>query len=79
MAMAADMVIVTAEEIVPELTRADIPAPFTDAVALAPRGALPTSCHPLYPLDGKSILAYTEEVSDPQTFQGYLDRFLAWD
>lgn len=77
LAMAADLVILTAEEIVPELARADIVAPFVDAVVLAPEGAKPTSCHPLYPLDGKSILAYTEQVSDPATFQLYLERFLA--
>lgn len=79
LAMAADLVILTAEEIVPELTRADITAPFVDAVVLAPQGAKPTSCHPLYPIDGQSILAYTEKVSDPHTFQVYLEHFLAWD
>lgn len=77
LAMAADTVILTTEEIVPALSRADITAPFVHAVALAPRGALPTSCHPLYPMDGQSILEYTDLVSDPLTFQAYLERFLA--
>jgi glutaconate CoA-transferase subunit A len=72
LALAADTVIVTAEEIVPELDRADLVAPFVRAVILAPNGASPTSCHPLYPLDGEALLAYTERVSDPHSFQSYL-------
>src|SRR4030043_570954 len=43
-------VIITAEEIVPELSKADLVAPCVDAVVLSPNGANPTSCHPLYPL-----------------------------
>jgi len=76
LAMTARTVIVTAEEVVPELDKADLVAPFIDGVALAPGGALPTSCHPLYPLDGKAILAYTEQVSDPKSFQIYLNSWL---
>jgi hypothetical protein len=62
---------------VPELTKADIVAPFVDAVAAAPRGAAPTSCHPLYPLDGIAILAYSEQVGDPVSFERYLEKFIA--
>jgi hypothetical protein len=43
---------------------------------LAPRGAAPTSCHPIYPLDGNALLAYTEQVSDPDSFAAFLDRWL---
>jgi glutaconate CoA-transferase subunit A len=68
----ASQVIITAEEILPALNQADIPAPFVTAVVAAPQGAAPTSCHPLYPLDGESILAYTEKVSDTETFHEYL-------
>jgi glutaconate CoA-transferase, subunit A len=74
--LAADTVIVTAEEIVPELNRADIVAPFVKAVIQAPRGAAPTSCHPCYSLDGEALLAYTERVSDPASFKTYLDRLV---
>ena len=74
--VASDMVIVTAEEIVPELERATLVAPFVEAVVHAPRGAAPSSCHPLYPLDGKAILAYTEQVSDPASLDIYLKRLL---
>jgi glutaconate CoA-transferase subunit A len=79
LAMSADLVILTTEEIVPALTRADITAPFVDHVVLAPQGARPTSCHPLYPIDGKGILHYTDQVSDPNSFQLFLKQFLALD
>ncbi len=72
LSLTAKTVIITAEEIVPELERADVVAPLVDAVAYAPRGAAPTSCHPLYPLDGEAFLTYTEQVSNPESFQDYL-------
>jgi glutaconate CoA-transferase subunit A len=76
LAITSKIVIITAEEIVPELAKADITAPFVHAVASAPRGALPTSCHPMYPLDGKMLLDYTDSVSDPASFSIFLNRFL---
>jgi glutaconate CoA-transferase subunit A len=76
LAMTAALVIVTAEEIVPELNKTDLIAPFVDWVVAAPMGAAPTSCHPLYPLDGDALLAYTEQVSDPLSFQSYLQKVL---
>ena len=76
LSITAGKVIITAEEIVPELAEADIVAPFVTGVVLAPNGALPTSCHPLYPLDGESILTYTEQVSDPVSFQNYISVFV---
>ena len=75
--VASDRVIVTADEIVPQLSRAELVAPFVDAVIHTPRGAAPTSCHPLYPLDGQAILAYAEQVSDPASFDRYMDQWLA--
>ncbi len=72
LALASTTVIVTAEEIVPALERAELVAPFVHAVVHAPRGALPTSCHPLYPLDGEAILDYIEQVGDPESFSTYL-------
>lgn len=77
LAVASEYVIVTAEEIVPELEKADIVAPFVDAVVHAAQGARPTSCHPLYPLDGNTILGYSEQVSDPASFERYLATFVA--
>jgi glutaconate CoA-transferase subunit A len=74
--MASKQVIITSEEIVPELQHADLIAPLVHAVVPAPGGALPTSCHPLYPMDGEKILAYTEQVSDPANFEQYLTRLL---
>jgi glutaconate CoA-transferase subunit A len=72
LSLAAKTVIITSEEIVPKMDRADLVAPFIDAVVHAPQGALPTSCHPLYQIDGKALLAYVEEVTDPTTFEVYL-------
>lgn len=77
LSLAADVVIVTAENIVPRLSQADLVAPFVHYVVPAPQGALPTSCHPLYPLDGEALLAYTEQVSDPESFEKFLSNLLA--
>lgn len=71
LAVTSDLVIVTAEEIVPELKSADIVAPFVDGIIHSPKGALPTSCHPLYPLDGFAIMDYTSRVTDPASFEQY--------
>ncbi|HWQ84684.1 MAG TPA: malonate decarboxylase subunit alpha [Anaerolineales bacterium] len=76
LALTADLVIITSEEIVPELNKADIVAPFVDLVVHAPNGAAPTSCYPLYPLDGQALLEYTEQVSEPASFEAYLERLL---
>lgn len=76
LALTADLVIITTEEIVPQLNKADIVAPFVDMVVLAPEGAMPTSCHPLYPLDGQALLEYTEQVSEPASFAAYLEALL---
>jgi glutaconate CoA-transferase subunit A len=65
-------VIITAEEIVPELSKADLVAPCVHEVVLAPEGAKPTSCHPLYPLDTEGILEYAESVTDQDSFNTYL-------
>jgi glutaconate CoA-transferase subunit A len=74
--VASKKVIVTAEEIIPCLDRADIVAPLVETVVSTPGGALPTSCHPLYPIDGEELMYYTEQVSDPESFHTYLDRWL---
>jgi glutaconate CoA-transferase, subunit A len=72
LSLAADTVIITAEEILPELTQADVVSPFVTGVVLAPNGARPTSCHPLYPLDGEVFLTYTEQVAEPVSFERFL-------
>lgn len=61
LAYLADCLIVTAEEVVEKLeAEVDIPAPLTSMVVHAPKGAWPTSCHPLYPVGGGELLRYTE-------------------
>lgn len=74
--LAARTVIITTEELVPELTKADLVAPCVHAVVHAPRGAAPTSCHPLYSLEAEAILEYTEQVSDQLSFNNYLSRHI---
>lgn len=74
--MTAKTVIITAEEIVPRLDQADLVAPYVQAVVAAPGGAAPTSCHPLYALDGDSILVYSEQVSDPLSWRKYVDTYM---
>jgi len=73
----SNLVFLTTEEIVPELDKADLIGPLVHGMVLSPRGATPTSCHPLYPLDGEALMAYTEQVSDPTSFSIFLDRWLA--
>src|SRR3990170_2255733 len=68
LSLGGQTVIVTTEELVPSLGKADLVAPFVHAVVLAPGGAAPSSCHPIYPLDGHALLAYTEQVSDPASY-----------
>lgn len=75
--MASELVMLTSESIVPEMKRVDLIGPTIRSIALAPGGALPTSCHPLYPLDGKSLLAYSESVSSPETFRPFIESWLA--
>jgi glutaconate CoA-transferase subunit A len=76
LALAAQTVIITTEAIVDPLETADIVAPLVTAVAAAPRGAWPTSCHPSYPVDGEEILAYLEACGR-EDFEPYLRNRLA--
>ncbi len=76
LALAADTVIVTAEQVVERL---DGPLDYAgvgiDYVVEAPRGAWPTSCYPDYALDGDELLDYVEACAAGQ-FEAYLARFL---
>ena len=74
LALVAEKVIITAEEIVPRLEKADIIAPVVDAVVAAPNGAWPTSCHPNYPLDGQALLDYTD-AAEPADYEALIS---AW-
>ncbi len=75
----ANTVICTVERIVPRLQKsADsviIPAPGVDVIALAPQGAWPTSCHPLYAVDGLALMAYVDACHDSR-FDSYLQTLL---
>jgi glutaconate CoA-transferase, subunit A len=75
--LTAAKVILTVEEIVPELSKVDLIGPLVQHIVVAPRGAAPSSCHPLYPLDGEAFLAYAEQVSDPSSFNTFLSKMLS--
>ena len=77
LALTAGKVFLTVEETVSELEKVDIIGPLVSGFSLAPGGAKPTSCHPRYPMDGAALLAYSEKVSDPVTFEAFLDEWLA--
>ena len=75
LSLVSNQVIVTAEEIVDELDHADIIGIVVDAVVEAPHGAWPTSCHPLYALDGFAILEYTDAAGS-EAYSELLGRWL---
>jgi glutaconate CoA-transferase subunit A len=76
LALLSETTLITTEELVDRLDKADIPGPVVQAVALAPQGALPTSCHPLYSLDGDAILEYIQRCKAGE-FEQYLQEALA--
>ncbi|MCY4463964.1 MAG: CoA transferase subunit A [Chloroflexi bacterium] len=75
----ADTVIATVERIVDKLERRTdgviIPYPGCTMIVELPGGAAPTSCYPLYPLDGAAILQYTD-ACNAGNFQAFLRSFL---
>jgi len=76
LAFAARTVIVTAEQVVERLDKADLVSPVVSAVVEAPNGAWPTSCHPLYPVAGGEILRYIDACGREE-FEAYLQERLA--
>lgn len=52
---------------------------YVDAVALAPRGALPRGMPGLYDEDAAAIAAYARAAATPEGFRAWLDGFLAAD
>jgi len=75
----ADTVIATVEEVVEELKpTADgviLPFPGCDMVVHLPYGAMPTSCYPLYGVQGGNILQYVE-ACNAGNFEKYLSKFI---
>jgi glutaconate CoA-transferase subunit A len=74
--LTSDKVIITSEKIVSPLEQVDIIGPLVHSLVLVPNGALPTSCHPDYPMDGDQILEYVEQVNDPSSYETYIKRKL---
>ena len=75
LALASGQVVITTERVVDRLEHADVIAPLVTAVVEAPRGAWPTSCHPLYPMAGEEIMEYMEACGR-EDFDGYLKNVL---
>ena len=73
LALGAAEVIVTAEEIVDGFGNGgvEVSGSTVTAVVHAPRGAWPTSCYPLYPVDGYELLRYIEACNAGR-FQEYV-------
>lgn len=75
----AHMVIVTVERFVERVVRTAegivLPSPGADVIALAPRGAWPTSCYPLYPVGGGELMRYID-ACNAGLFADYLASFL---
>jgi glutaconate CoA-transferase subunit A len=86
LAHAAKRTVATVEEIVEGNLNADplraaglVPALYVEAVALAPRGALPRGMTGLYDEDAAAIAAYVRAAETPEGFRAWLDGFLAAD
>ncbi|MBL8156396.1 MAG: CoA transferase subunit A [Anaerolineae bacterium] len=76
----ADIVIATVERVVDHVERTLdstlIPAPGTNYLVHAPRGAWPTSCYPDYPVGGGEFLRYVDACNAGK-FDAYLDAYLS--
>jgi glutaconate CoA-transferase subunit A len=72
LAMGADQVIITTEEVVDHVEGGvDVSGVTVTGVVHAPRGAWPTSCYPLYPVGGGELLRYIEACNADQ-FEDYV-------
>lgn len=73
LAAVAETTIVTAEEVVERIDeQIDFPGQDVSAVVHTPRGAWPTSCYPLYPIDGEEILRYVRACNNEE-FDNYIN------
>jgi glutaconate CoA-transferase, subunit A len=81
-AKAADIVIVTCEEIVPrsfirlEPDLNSLPPFFVDAIVKVPLGAHPTACYAFYDYDPKHLNFYKKVASDDSLFKEYLQEWV---
>lgn len=80
LALVSETVIVTVERQVAQVERSTdgllIPSPGATHIALAPRGAYPTSCYPDYPVSGGEFMRYVDACNAGR-FDEYLAEFLA--
>ncbi len=77
LAFISDQVVITAEEVVPQISgEVDIIGNKVDIVVEVPCGAWPTSCFPLYPIDGAEIMRYMDYCNSGR-FNQYLEETAA--
>lgn len=78
LSLLADTVIVTVERLVDQLVPSAggyiLPSSVVDGIVVAPRGAWPTGCHPVYAVGGGELLAYVDACANGG-FDSYLQRF----
>jgi glutaconate CoA-transferase subunit A len=86
LAHAAKRTVATVEQVVDGNLNAEplraaglISALYVDAIALAPRGALPRGMPGLYDEDAAGMAAYARAAETPEGFRAWLDAFLAGD
>lgn len=76
LARASEHVIVTAEEIIPEvepeIDKIIIPGIYVDAVIHLPGGAKPTACPGYYDMQDVEIRRYLQAARETETFRAYL-------
>ena len=81
-AKAADVVIVTCEDIVPRsFIRTDpdqnsLPPFFVDAIVKVPYGAHPTACYGFYDYDPRHLNLYRKMAEDDDLFMEYLEEWV---
>lgn len=75
----SNLTIATVERIIPQLEPSPhlyiIPYPGIDLIAELPGGAAPTSCHPLYPVHGNTLLDYVTACGRGE-FDAFLSMFM---
>lgn len=80
-AQASRRVIISAEEIVPQVTADDIGGNYISAINVtavvhAPCGAHPTGVDGRYEMDGEHIEEYIRASADDDSFRAYLERYV---
>jgi glutaconate CoA-transferase subunit A len=81
LAEASKLVIVTAEQVVDQLTEKEavgtwMPGILVDVIAHAPRGAHPAGMPGLYAADAAHMMEYVAAAKDDAAFAAYLEKYV---